>query len=169
MPGRPTTVHAVVTIEQPVRGPAAEFQREVLGSLSDFWDGRDVRHLHQAVWFRQFRSAAQAVRTADGALCAYLLGCVTLDVAYVHAVATLPQARGAGLARRMYEHVFELADAGGCRTVEAVTGTGNAASIAFHRSMGFSASLVQDYAGPAEPRMHFVRPPGRARRSRAAD
>lgn len=147
----------MVSIEQPVRGPIEAFQREVLSLLPAFWDGREVQHLHHPVWFRQFRAAAQAARTDDGALCGYLLGCVTPGVAYVHVVATLPEARGKSLARRMYEHVFRMADEAGCRTVEAVTTPGNAASIAFHRSVGFTASLVRDYAGPGEDRVYFAR------------
>lgn len=152
----------MVLIEQPVRSSVEVFQHEVLTLLPAFWDGRDVQHLHHPVWFRQFRSAAQAARTDGGALCGYLLGCVTTEVAYVHVVATLPEARGRSIARRMYEHVFRMAAEAGCQTVEAITVPGNTGSIAFHQAVGFTASLVRDYAGPGQDRVYFTRrTPGR--------
>lgn len=151
------SVVLVITIELPVRRPVEEFQREVLGRLPEFWDGRDVQHLHHPVWFRQFGSGAQAARGKDGALCAYLLACVTSEVAYVHVVATLPEARGTSLARRMYENVFHAASQAGCPAVEAATTLENTGSIAFHERLGFRASLVPDYAGPGQDRVHFVR------------
>lgn len=152
-----TSVVLVITIERPVRGPVEEFQREVLMLLPEFWDGRDVQHLHHPVWFRQFGSGAQAARSKDGALCAYLLACVTSELAYVHVVATLPEARGTSLARRMYKNVLHAASQAGCPTVEAVTTLENTGSIAFHERLGFTASLVPDYAGPGQDRVHLVR------------
>ncbi len=133
-------------------------QVEVLGALSDFWDGRDVGHLHHPVWFRQFSDAALAVRAPDGTLGGYLLGCLTRRVAYVHVVAVRPSMRGMGVARDMYEVVLARAAQLGCLTVEAITTPGNAASLALHQSLGFTATLTSDYAGSGQDRVLFVRP-----------
>jgi GNAT superfamily N-acetyltransferase len=133
-------------------------QAEVLGALPDFWDGRDVRHLHHPVWFRQFSDAALAVRAPDGTLGGYLLGCLTQRVVYVHVVAVRPSMRGMGVARNMYEVVLARAARLGLLTVEAITTPGNAASLAFHRSLGFTATLTRDYAGSGQDRVLFVRP-----------
>jgi GNAT superfamily N-acetyltransferase len=110
-----------------------DLQVEVLGRLLDFWDGRDVAHLHHPVWFRQFGDSALAVRGPDGTLAGYLLGCLTPRVAYVHVVAVQPSLRGTGAARSMYEVVLARAAHLGCLTVEAITTPGNTASLAFHR------------------------------------
>ena len=39
--------------------------------------------------------------------------------------------------------------------MKAVTTTGNDGSIAFHQATGWDVSLVEDYAGPARPRVVF--------------
>lgn len=132
-------------------------QREVLELLPVFWNGRDVRALHHPVWFRQFADAAVTARSEDGALRGYLLACLTRRVAYVHIIATHPAARGQGVARAMYAAVFSSAAAAGCAVTEAVTTPGNRASVAFHERLGFRATLVPDYAGPGQDRIHFLR------------
>lgn len=96
-------------------------------------------------------------RTEDGALRGYLLACLTRRMGYVHVIATHPTARGQGVARSMYNAFFTLADAEGCTVAEAVTTPGNRASVAFHERLGFTATLVSDYAGPGQDRVHFVR------------
>ena len=136
---------------QPEQGTV--LQREVLAALGEFWGGRDVRHLHHAVWFRQLGAGARAARTADGRLVGYLLGTRTDALAYVHAVAVHPDARGRGVARDLYGDVL----AGGL-PVEAITTPGNAGSLAFHARLGFTAERVEDWAGPGEPRVLLRRP-----------
>lgn len=132
-------------------------QREVLELLPEFWPERDVRALHHSVWFRQFADTAMTARSADGALRGYLLACLTRRMGYVHLIATHPAARGQGVARAMYAAFFTLAEAEGCTVTEAVTTPGNQASVAFHERVGFTATLVCDYAGPGQDRVHFVR------------
>ena len=45
--------------------------------------------------------------------------------------------------------------AAGCTRLKAITTTGNEGSIAFHRATGWSVSNIEDYAGPARPRVVF--------------
>lgn len=136
---------------------APAFQREVLELVPECWPGRDVRFLHHPAWFRQFADAAFSARTDDGVLRGYLLAVLTRRLGYVHLIATHPTARRQGVARSMYDAFFTLAGAEGCAVTEAVTTPENRASIAFHGRLGFTATLVSDYAGPGEDRVHFVR------------
>lgn len=140
-----------------VERPGPGFQAEVLGVLGAFWDGRDVRHLHHAVWFRQLGDASLAARDTDGALAGYMLAHCTPTLAYVHVVAVRPVSRGMGVARDLYETIFARAAAQGAATVEAITTPQNQGSVAFHVRLGFAAELVSDYAGPGQDRVLFRR------------
>jgi hypothetical protein len=42
--------------------------------------------------------------------------------------------------------------------LKAITSVANTGSIAFHRALGFEATVVDDYAGPGNPRAVFRRP-----------
>jgi hypothetical protein len=39
--------------------------------------------------------------------------------------------------------------------LKAITTLGNEGSIAFHRALGWDVTFVEDYAGPARPRVVF--------------
>ncbi len=43
----------------------------------------------------------------------------------------------------------------GCTRLKAITTVGNEGSIAFHQATGWTVTTVDDYAGPARPRMVF--------------
>ena len=138
-----------------VGGDAVAFQREVLAMLPAFWDDRDVGHLHHPVWFRQLGATALAARDGTGALLGYLLGAPTPHGGYAHVVAALPAARGQGLGRALYARFAAGVSCGAPATVEAITTPTNTRSVAFHRRLGFTAELVEDYAGPGEDRVHL--------------
>ena len=140
---------------RPVGDDALVFQREVLSLLPLFWDDRDARHLHHPVWFRQLSGTALAARDETGALIGYLLGAPTPAGGYAHVVATLPAARGQGTGRALYARFAAAVSSSGPTTVEAITMPTNAGSVAFHRRLGFTAELVEDYAGPGEDRVLF--------------
>ena len=59
---------------------------------------------------------------------------------YVDRIVVGPEARGPGLARKLYEHLFERARAGGQQRIvcEVNTDPPNPASDAFHASLGFT-------------------------------
>lgn len=139
-----------------VAGDAPAFQREVLSLLPSFWDQRDVRHLHHPVWFRQFVHVALAARDEDGSLAGYLLGAPTPRGGYAHVIATLPAVRGQRVGAALYARFAAVVLAAPRSTVEAITVTTNTGSVAFHQRLGFTATLVKDYAGPGEDRVHFA-------------
>jgi L-amino acid N-acyltransferase YncA len=139
----------------PADGPAVF--AEILEDLPAFWGERDMRALHHPVWLRQFAADAVVVLENDR-LVGYLLGIVTTHrVAYVHAVATRAGHRGRGVGRLLYETFLDLARQRGADRVEATTTPANAASIAFHRKLGFSVEVHDDYAGPGQARVLFSR------------
>lgn len=146
---------ASFSVEIQAAGDEVLFQQEVLALLPLFWGGRDVRHLHHPVWFRQFGETALAARDAHGALCGYMPGAATPLGGYAHAVATLPEMRGHDVGRSLYARFAADVLARGGRAAEAITLPTNSGSIAFHQRLGFSAVLVADYAGPGEDRVHF--------------
>ena len=76
---------------------------------------------------------------------------------YAHLVAVRASHRRQGLARRLYEEFESLARERGARALKAYTRPENVRSIAFHRSIGMSATEVADYAGPGEARVVFWR------------
>ena len=138
---------------------------QILGELSEFWDGRDTRHLHHPFLIHEFGNSAFVIR--DGLrVTAYLFGFVsqTEPVAYVHAVAVRASARRQHLAHHLFDHFVEFARRHGCRHVKAITTPFNAGSIAFHKSLGMTLlgepntdgiPVVSDYAGRGASRVVF--------------
>jgi L-amino acid N-acyltransferase YncA len=140
----------------PDEGPSVRV--EILQDCAAFWGERDVRALHHPLWLRQF-SADGVIAREDGVLQGYLFGVVgTHGLAYAHLIATRsPEQRGRGLGRRLYETFLDNARNQGADRVEAITSTANTGSIAFHRRLGFSTEMIEDYSGPGQDRVLFRR------------
>ena len=136
---------------------------QILDELADFWDGRQVRHLHHPMLIHEFGNSAFVVR--DGAVvAAYLFGFISQvePVGYVHVIAVRSAARRRGLGERLFGHFVEYARQQGCRHIKAITTPANASSIAFHKSLGMELRgepdaqgipVVTHYAGRGEPRV----------------
>ncbi|GGL94512.1 hypothetical protein GCM10010129_43080 [Streptomyces fumigatiscleroticus] len=130
----------------------------VLAEHSRYWGERDLRSLHLFALVHEFGSTCLVARADDG-IRGYLLGFVTpTGTGYVHLIATREDARGAGLGRRLHAAFEQAARDQGARRLKAITSVGNAGSIAFHRSLGFTARIVDDYNGPGRPMVVFERP-----------
>ncbi|QNP69010.1 GNAT family N-acetyltransferase [Streptomyces roseirectus] len=122
-----------------------------------YWGDRDLRALHLRALVQEFPDTCLTARAEDG-IRGYLIGFVTpVGTGYVHLVAVRDDARGTGLGRELYAAFGEAARAQGAVRLKAITSTGNAGSIAFHRSLGFDVSVVDDYNGPGEPMVVFTR------------
>jgi uncharacterized protein len=78
---------------------------------------------------------------------------------YVDRIAVAASARGRGLARAMYEHVFDRARAAGHETVccEVNAEPPNPASDAFHMNLGFDVIGQQAIHGGAKTVRYFAR------------
>lgn len=144
---------------------------DVLSPLVDeWWGGRPVRHLVHRLFFEHFSTTSFALAPAhdDADIRGFLIGFRSPahpHVAYIHFVGVSPAERGAGHARRLYGAFFDHMASQGCTEVHAITSPANAASIAFHRALGFT--LVEagghvdgvpvrlDHAGEGQHRVLF--------------
>jgi hypothetical protein len=57
----------------------------------------------------------------------------------------------------LHEEFARLALARGATSLKAITAVINTTSVAFHTAIGFAAEVVEDYAGPGQPRVVFTR------------
>jgi len=129
----------------------------VLADHSRYWGERDLRSLHLLALVQEFGSTCLVARDGDG-IRGYILGFVTpAGTGYVHLVATRDDARGTGLGRRLYAAFADAAQRHGALRLKAVTSVGNTGSAAFHRSLGFDATVVDDYNGPGRAMVVFRR------------
>ena len=130
---------------------------QVLQDHARYWGERDLRALHQPVLLKEFGATCMVARAEDG-IRGYLFGFVTPDrTGYVHLIATRDDSRGTGLGRRLYTHFTEVARGQGAVRLKAITSVTNKGSIAFHRTLGFDARIVEDYDGPGRPMVVFTR------------
>lgn len=130
---------------------------QVLADHHRYWGERDLRPLHLAALVHEFGETFLAARAEDG-IRGYVIGFVTpAGTGYVHLVATRDDTRGTGLGRRLYAAFADAAHRHGAVRLKAITSPGNTGSIAFHRSLGFDASVVPDYNGPGQARVVFQR------------
>jgi GNAT superfamily N-acetyltransferase len=125
-----------------------------MGSLAAFWGERDLRALHHPMFIHEFGEHALVVRAPSGELAAYLLGFVAGSVGYIHLVGVRDAYRRQGLARLLYAAFEERSRA---TSFKAITTPGNAGSIAFHRALGFEATVVPDYSGPGADRVVLLK------------
>jgi GNAT superfamily N-acetyltransferase len=72
---------------------------------------------------------------------------------YLHLVGVHPDYRRRGVGSILYQTFEEDCRTLGCTHLKGVTTTGNEASIAFHLATGWEATQIDDYAGPARPRV----------------
>ncbi len=136
---------------------ATTVRARLLDAHDRFW-ATDTRPLHHPVWFHQFGGFGALARSADGEDVGYVLGVVTADrLAYLHLLAVRHDRRRSGLGRRLCAWFDALAASTGARAVQAVTRPDNEAGLAFHRSLGASAHLSHDHAGPGADRVVLTR------------
>ena len=131
--------------------------RQVLDDHPRYWGDRDMRGLHVAALIHEFPRTS-LVALDDKGIPGYLFGFVTPDhVGYIHLIATRDDTRGTGLGRRLYHAFVDAAREQGALTLKAITTFDNKASIALHRSLGFSAREAEGYSGPGHDRIVFTR------------
>jgi ribosomal protein S18 acetylase RimI-like enzyme len=141
--------------------PARPEDYDAIAAVISQWWGRPVLAALPRLFLDHFHGSSLVVDGPDGPV-AFLIGILSPAQrrrAYIHFAGVAPNARQAGLGRRLYEEFFALARAEGRRVVSAVTAPANTGSIAFHRSMGFAVTgPVPDYNGPGRDFVTFERP-----------
>jgi ribosomal protein S18 acetylase RimI-like enzyme len=160
-------VQEIVAAHRGERGATLRVARpddyDTIIALVDEWWGRPIAGALQRLFLDHFfRTSLIAERTDGGLrLVGFLVGFASPaddSTAYIHFVGVDPGERGAGLGGELYEAFFEVMRARGRTEVHAVTSPVNLASIAFHRSLGFSVSdPIADYDGAGADRVLFRR------------
>jgi ribosomal protein S18 acetylase RimI-like enzyme len=141
----------------------------IIRVVNDWWGGRQMSDMLPKLFFVHFQNTS-FVAEQDGEIVAFLVGFVSQtfpDEAYIHFVGVSPKFRKEGLARALYEKFFVTVQKMGCRAVRCVTSPVNKDSIAFHRSLGFSAkdsdkaidgiSVFEGYDGEGRDRVLFYK------------
>lgn len=125
---------------------------QVLVDHHRYWGDRDLRSMHLLPLVHEFGETCLVARS-EGEIYGYLIGFVTPGgTGYVHLIATRDDIRGTGLGRRLYAAFGDAAHRQGALRLKALTSLPNTTSIAFHRSLGFDAEIVNDYNGPGTSR-----------------
>lgn len=125
--------------------------------IIDRWWGRPVSALAHPLFFYELGALARVVEH-DGILVGFLLGFVAPGppkTGYVHLVGVHPDYRRRGVGKVLYQTFEEECRAQACVRLKSVANTANDPSLAFHRALGWSPTVVEDYAGPARPRFVF--------------
>jgi ribosomal protein S18 acetylase RimI-like enzyme len=122
--------------------PARPEDYEPIAAVADDWWGRPIVGVLPRLFLDHFYRTSLVAERGD-ALAGFLIGFCSPSKpqeAYIHFLAVAPTDRRKGLARRLYQEFFTLARAERRSVVSAVTSPVNAASIAFHRRMGFTVT-----------------------------
>ncbi len=102
---------------------------EILRNFERFWGDRDLRHLHQPMFFCEFADTALVARCGVGRaseIAGYLLGFVApAGDGYIHLVAVRDDARALGLGRRPYVRFAAVAGRRGATALTALTSPEN--------------------------------------------
>lgn len=123
----------------------------------DRWWGGPTSALAHPIFFYELGQMAR-VAEDDGILVGFLLGFVAPGppkVGYVHLVGIHPDYRRRGVGKILYRSFEDDCRAAGCSQLKAITTASNEGSISFHQAMGWTDERIEDYAGPARPRVVF--------------
>jgi len=125
----------------------------------DRWSGGPSNALVHPLFFYELGQLGLVVER-DAQLVGFLFGFITTakpPLGYIHLLGINPEFRRRGVGRLMYAKFEEDCRTGGCGGIKAMTTPGNESATAFHRALGFSVELVEDYAGPGRPRVVFAK------------
>jgi ribosomal protein S18 acetylase RimI-like enzyme len=124
-----------------IRTPIPGDHARVIAALGEWMPGPRAEELLPRLYLTHFADTSLVADADDGSLAGFVVAFesrATPGVGYIHFVWVAPEYRGSGVGRALYEAVFELLRAHGCRMVEAVTRRANQGSVAFHEQLGFA-------------------------------
>jgi len=139
-----------------------DFDRVV--EVIDHWWGGPIGTFAHPIFHYELGEQALVVEEA-GQMIGFLLGFShdTRDAerpsrtGYVHLVGIHPDFRRRGVGRLLYRDFVEACRGVGCARMKAITTTGNEGSLRFHLALGWTATEVEDYAGPGRKRIVFTK------------
>jgi len=119
----------------------------IVAVVDDWWGGRRMAELLPSLFLEHFAGTSLVADDDAGELAGFLVGFDSPDhpgEAYVHFLGVRPDQRGSGLGRALHDGFAREAAERGVTTVRCVTSTVNAASVAFHTSIGFVVEGVDE-------------------------
>ena len=128
-------------------------------SVLDQWWGGPAGQRADPMFFYEFGEHA-LVAESDGQRIGFLLGVMVpgpVATGYIHLVGIHPDHRRRGVGKRLYGQFTERCRAAGMKRIKSLSASGHEGPMRFHKSMGFNAEEVPDYAGPGRSRTVFVK------------
>ncbi|NLY93247.1 MAG: GNAT family N-acetyltransferase [Myxococcales bacterium] len=126
--------------------------------LDRWWGGPAGQHAHP-LFFYEFGEHA-LVAEMDGEIVGFLLGFLTCNeprLGYIHLVGIHPDHRRRGVGKALYERFTAHCVEHGAKRIKTITAVGAEGQLEFHAALGFTATEVEDYAGPSRARIVFTR------------
>lgn len=126
--------------------------------LDRWWGGPAGQHAHPVFYYELGEHAR--VAEYDGEIVGFLLGFITggsEPVGYIHLVGIHPDHRRRGVGKVLYESFIARCAEAGVHRLKTIAATGAEGQLDFHESLGFTAEVVEDYAGPGRARVVFTR------------
>mgnify|MGYP000602932897 CR=1 FL=1 len=146
---------------------------QIVRVIDRWWEGPSTA-LALPIFFYELGSLARVVEWDDGTMVGFMLGFVAdrpagwskssgvpesnARVGYMHLIGIHPEYRRRGVARALYAAFEASCRAASCTVIKAITTHGNDGSVRFHLALGYTASNVEDYAGPGRARIVFEKP-----------
>jgi ribosomal protein S18 acetylase RimI-like enzyme len=130
-----------------LRRARVEDHPRIVGVIDSWWGGRRMAVLVPSLFLEHFAGTSYVAESEVGALTGFLIGFVSQDrpdEAYVHFLGVHPDQRGNGLGRLLHDTFAGDVAERGVRVVRCVTSTTNTASVAFHTSIGFEVTGVEE-------------------------
>lgn len=152
-----------------IRPGTADDYPDLIARIDDWWGGRPMASMLPRLFFEHF-GVNCLIAELDGQRVGFLCGLLSdtdRRLAYVHFVGVDPAVRSQGVGRQLYDTFYVVARAAGRTKIRCVTAPTNAASIAFHRRLGFTydtnpadpgqPNAYVDYDGPGQDRVILSR------------
>ena len=136
----------------------ADFDQIV--EVIDRWWGGPMANFAHPIFFYELGDNALIVENEYRLMTGFLLGFVAhspVKTGYVHLVGIHPDFRRKGVGRILYETFTERCRTLGCERMKAITTPGNEGSLSFHTALGWTATELDDYAGPDRRRIVFTK------------
>jgi len=146
----------VLPIDDMKARTATKADYDFVVTVIDRWWGGPTAALAHPIFFHELGNLAR-VAECDGKVVGFLFGFVNpaKPEGYVHLVGIDPEYRRRHVASLLYESFERDCLEAGCRSLKAITTTGNEGSVRFHEALGWIPETVGDYAGPGRTRIVF--------------